>query len=113
MNQKHKILLYLFLCLPVRTIPIIILFLTEKLNLPISIVYLVTGVSFLYRTTTFHNKQLGVFGGKVWWQNLRLIHGIIYLFAAYLIYKNQLNQVKCLLITDLLIGLNGFIIQYL
>ena len=60
----------------------------------------------------FTEKQLGAFGGKVWWQNLRLIHGVIYLFAAWLIHKNYLKQVKCLLIADLLVGLVGFLIHY-
>ena len=112
MNQTNRILLYLLVCLPVRTIPIIILFLTQKLNTPIAILYLFMGLSFLYRTTTYTEKQLGAFGGKVWWQNLRLIHGIIYLFAAWLINKNYLKQVKCLLIADLLVGLVGFLIHY-
>ena len=113
MKSNHRMLLYLLVCLPVRTIPIVILFLTRKVDLPISILYLIMGISFLYRTTSFHSGQLGAFGGKVWWQNLRLIHGIIYLFAFWLIYKKKIEQVKCLLIADLLLGLIGFINNYL
>ena len=113
MNPNHRMLLYLLVCLPVRTIPIITLFLTRKVDLPISILYLFMGISFLYRTTTFHTGQLGAFGGKVWWQNLRYIHGMIYLLAFWLIYKKRIQQVKCLLIADLLVGLVGFINHYL
>ena len=113
MNQKQRILLYLLVCLPVRIIPIIILFFTKKLNILISILYLFMGLSFLYRTTTFYPGQKGVFGGLVWWQNLRLIHSIIYVFTAWLIYKNRITQAKRILIADLLLGFFGFIYQYL
>ena len=113
MNEISRIYAYLLVCLPIRSIPIITLFLTDKLNIPIALLYLLMGLSFLYRTTTFHSKQLGFLGGKVWWQNLRYLHGIVYLLAAVLIHQGKLHTVRCLLIADLLVGLIGFVNQYL
>lgn len=113
MNTTQRILAYLFVCLPIRSIPIITLFMTNKFNVPISILYLIMGVGFLHRATTYTETQKGFTGGKVWWQNLRLLHGIVYLLVSYLIYQNKIDVVRCLLIVDLLVGFLGFLHNYL
>tara|TARA_Y100000022_G_C12971046_1_gene249053 strand:- start:70 stop:411 length:342 start_codon:yes stop_codon:yes gene_type:complete len=112
MNETQRILAYLLVCLPVRSIPIIVLFYTRKFNILISLLYLGMGLSFLYQTTTIQERQLGFLGGKIWWLNLRYLHALVYLLVAVLLYQGEIKKVRCLLIADLLVGLIGFVNNY-
>ncbi|CAK0772949.1 conserved hypothetical protein [Gammaproteobacteria bacterium] len=44
-------------------------------------------------------------GTKIWWNNLRPIHGLLYLSAAYLVYSNAHNDAWKVLLLDTIIGL--------
>ena len=78
----------------------------------ISIIYFIMGISFLIRSITFNPNQIGYFGGKVWWQNLRIFHGFLYLLVFILmIFVLQKSLVIKLLIFDLIIGLLFFILE--
>ena len=68
------------------------------------------GIAFLY-TGYKNEKKLGFFGGEIWWNNLRIIHGICYLLFTILYFK-KVNKLYILLLIDLLIGLLSFIKQY-
>ena len=111
-TKLEKIFLYFILCIGIRTIPILVLHFTKKYNKIISVLYLILGTLFLVRSTTYHKKQLGAFGGKVWWQNLRIFHGLVYLLVFYLLIIKKDKIVKKILKLDLLIGMFFFINQY-
>jgi len=51
---------------------------------------------------------LEVYGDKIWWNDIRIIHGILYLYFAYLAINKNKNAWKVLLI-DALFGLIMFI----
>ena len=110
MSKLKKIKLYSLLCIPVRSIPIITLFLTNKFNSYISLLYLFMGIAFLFRATSYKSTQKGLFGGNVWWQKLRVIHGLFYLLIGLNLIKDE--QKKFLLIFDLLLGIYFFIKKY-
>jgi len=50
-----------------------------------------------------------VFGDKIWWNNLRPIHGVIYLLFAYNAIKVN-NFALIYLLIDVIIGLISFAI---
>ena len=50
-------------------------------------------------------------GGKIWWNNLRPIHGILYLLFAYNAINRNRDSWQYLLI-DVVIGLIAFIIYH-
>lgn len=121
MLDKYRILLFIFLCFPVR---ILIAFFAKILQnnsiknkyLQISTIKyifslftLIIGISFI--NNWFINKQVSGFGGKVWWQNLRLIHGINFILYSILSIMNIKNAYK-LLFMDVLMGLLSFILNY-
>ena len=112
MNVITRIILYFFLCIPVRSIPILILYNTNKFNFPISIFYLIIGVLFLWRSFSYTPNQKGLFGGNVWWQELRIFHGFVYLLVYKLLHNKQIDLVKKILIIDLLLGILKFLIVY-
>ena len=49
-----------------------------------------------------------VFGERIWWNDLRPIHGILYLAFAYLAINKHKNAYKVLL-ADVTIGLLSFL----
>ena len=67
---------------------------------------LLIGISFTYQYCK--GFDIGGFGGKVWWSNLRLVHAINYSAFAYLSYYNR-KKAYLILIFDVIIGLIGFI----
>ena len=107
---QQRIILFLFGCLLIRSIPIYIIIKSKDRQNWIIIFYLIVGLSLLYQY--FYNKsKYGFFGGLVWWHNLRLFHGLLYLLFI-LLYLNQVDKAYYLLIFDLIIGLYFFINNY-
>jgi hypothetical protein len=69
------------------------------------------GFSYIYLTDS---RQTGaeVFGEKIWWNNLRPLHSLLYFLFAY----NAINGNKCAwmyLLIDVLIGLASFLFYHL
>ena len=60
----------------------------------------------------FSKKKVGAFGGEVWWNNMRLVHSIVYLvFAICAIMKKSWSWL--ILLLDVVIGLLAFLLHYL
>lgn len=110
-NVKQRIILFLFVCLLVRSIPIYIIINTSDRNNLIILLYCAIGISFIYQYL-YNQNETGLFGGNIWWNNLRLFHGLLYLLFVVL-YWNKISKAYYLLIFDLLIGLLFFIRNYL
>ena len=109
MNSTTRILLYFFICIPVRLfIPYYIYnHLSDKNYKYLSLIISIIGAGFLH--LFFNNQRLnaGEGGGKTWWHDLRLIHGLLYIASAiYLKKKNKLAYLPLLL--DILVGLWGY-----
>lgn len=67
------------------------------------------GFTYIYLSGSRQNK--GFAGGKVWWNNYRPIHGILYLlFALYAIKKKPFAWI--ILLVDALIGLIAWSIHH-
>jgi hypothetical protein len=56
---------------------------------------LIIGIYFIYHWWVW-NGEKGAFGGVLWWNNMRLIHGIIFLLAI---------KYPVLLYIDIIIGI--------
>ena len=118
-------LLFLTLCIPIRIIfallpnyKIIEKYIPIKMNKKlfyqvVGIIFMCIAVGFLY--LYFTNKRLNApeAGGKTWWHNLRLLHGLLYLCASlYILWNvNDLEKIKLAslpLTIDVLVGLGAF-----
>jgi hypothetical protein len=66
-------------------------------------------VGFFYIYFT-NSRQTGneVFGDKIWWNNLRPIHGTLYAIFAYMALNRDPNS-WIILLVDVIIGLSGFL----
>ena len=117
-------LLFLLMCIPTRIIFALLpnYDLVKRLNFNINpklfytivgLVFLAISIGFLY--LYFTNKRLNApeAGGRTWWHNLRLLHGLLYLCASlYILWNvNDLEKIKLAslpLTIDVLVGLGAF-----
>ena len=111
MNKIQKrFILFIFGCIVTR---LFLTFIVKKLQvkyLPIvGYIGLILGISFL--TIYYYNLRktgLEVFGDKIWWNDIRPIHGILYLIFAYLAINKNKNA-WIILLLDVIFGLVMFI----
>jgi len=107
-TETKRILLFLFGCIGVRSY--IVYLSRQKENLPYMIIpAFIIGFGFLYIYFT-NSRKTGpeVFGDKIWWNDLRPLHGLLWLsFAILAILKNE--NAWLVLLSDTLIGLFSFI----
>ena len=114
MNElKKRFLLFLIGCIGTRTLLVYIAKNTSVDYLPI-LGYIallpVLGFTYIYITGS-RETGVEVFGGKIWWNNLRPIHAIFYsLFAYNAIHKNKQSWIY--LLYDVLFGLVSFLTHH-
>ena len=114
MNNLHKrYLLFLFGCIPVRlSLVYLAMTLSKKYLKIMGFIALLPAIGFLYIYLTNSRKTGGeVFGGKIWWNNLRPVHSLLYFIFAYMGINENANSYIPLLI-DVTIGLLAFLNQH-
>lgn len=109
-NTQKRFLLFLFGCIPAR---LVLVYLAK--NIPIVYLHilgyitLIIGISFAYLFFS-GTRQTGaeVFGDKIWWNDLRPIHSLLYLtFSYYAI--NKMREGWIYLLYDVILGLFSFL----
>ena len=108
---QKRFLLFIFGCIGMRTLFVIIAKNVSINYLPIlGYLALLPAIGFIYIYVTGSRKTgAEVFGEKIWWNNLRPIHAVLYsLFAYNAIIRNS-NAWMYLLI-DVTFGLFSFLI---
>lgn len=109
-NNCKRILLFLFGCIPTRLFITYIaktqLQLLKYMAIPAFIISI--GFASIY---LFKLRETGreVFGQKIWWNNLRPIHSILWASFAYMAFIANKEAWKILFI-DTILGLIAFII---
>jgi hypothetical protein len=108
-SQNESIILFLLACIPLRIIIALIpLFINKKLLFYYSFILFIMSISFLYLYFTNGRENAFEAGGKTWWAKYRIIHGLLYLMAAYYAYHQNRNAWIPLMI-DVIFGLILFI----
>jgi hypothetical protein len=110
-NTQNRLLLFLFGCIPTR---LALVYLAKNISieyLPIlGYLALIPALGFYYLYFSGTRKTgPEVFGDKIWWNNLRPIHGLFYtLFAYNAIIGNNFAWIY--LLYDVIFGLFSFLI---
>jgi len=111
MNAMQKrFLLFLVGCIGTRSL---LVYLAKNANsaylMYMGYLALLPAISFFYIFLTDSRKTgAEVFGDKIWWNNLRPIHGLLYfLFAYNAIVGNQFAWIYLLI--DVIVGLVSFL----
>ena len=110
-NIQKRFLLFLIGCIGLRSLFVIIAKNIDIKYLPyLGYLALLPTLGFIYIFATDSRKTgAEVFGGKIWWNNLRPVHALLYgLFAYNAINKN--HNAWIYLLIDVLIGLFSFLI---
>ena len=111
MNTTQKrFLLFLIGCIGTRTLLVYLAKNVDKTNLKyMGYLSLLPAIGFFYLFFTGSRKTgAEVFGDKIWWTNLRPVHGLLYLLFSYNAINGNLNAWLYLLV-DVIIGLISFL----
>lgn len=110
-NIQKRFILFLFGCIGIRSLLVYLTKTTNKTFLMyLGYLALLPSIGFFYLFLTGTRKTgAEVFGDKIWWNNLRPIHGLLYLLFAYNAIISNINSWIYLLV-DVLLGLAGFLI---
>ena len=111
MNTTQKrFLLFLIGCIGIRTLLVYLAKNVDKTNLKyMGYLSLLPAIGFFYLFFTGSRKTgAEVFGDKIWWTNLRPVHGLLYLLFSYNAINGNLNAWLYLLV-DVIIGLISFL----
>ncbi len=108
-NIQKRFLLFLIGCMGVRSILVYFAKEHPEYLTVMGFFSLIIGAGFIYINLT-NSRKTGaeVFGDKIWWNNLRPIHGSLYLLFGILAI-NKYNFAWIVLLIDLLVGLVGFL----
>ena len=107
---QKRFLLFLFGCIGTRTLLVYLAKNVNNTNLKyMGYLSLLPAIGFFYLFFT-GSRQTGaeVFGDKIWWTNLRPVHGLMYLLFSYNAINGNLNAWLYLLV-DVIIGLISFL----
>lgn len=114
MNNLHKrFLLFLIGCIGIRSLFVIIAkFINIKYLKYLGYLALLPAIGFMYiYVSEIRNTGLGAFGQKIWWNNLRPIHSILYFLFAYNATIGNKNA-WIYLLADVFIALISFLIYH-
>jgi len=112
-HLQQRFLLFLIGCVGIRSLLVIIAkYINTKYLKYLGYLALVPAIGFIYIYLTGTRKTgAEVFGEKIWWNNLRPIHSILYfLFAYNAIIGNKQSWIY--LLVDVLFGLISFLIHH-
>ncbi len=109
-NIQKRFLLFLFGCIGTRSLFVIIAKNISINYLPyLGYLALLPAIGFMYIFLTGSRKTGGeVFGDRIWWNNLRPIHALLYALFAYNAILGRRSAWKFLLY-DVLFGLTAFL----
>jgi hypothetical protein len=110
-NIQKRFLLFLFGCIGTRTLLVYIAKTTNKtLLMFLGYLALLPAIGFFYLFFSGTRKTgAEVFGDKIWWNNLRPIHGLLYTLFAYNAITGNQNAWFYLLV-DVVFGFTSFVI---
>lgn len=112
MNAFHKkLLLFLVFCIGTRTL---VAYLAKNANKTylryMGYLALLPALGFLFLYFTGVRK-VGVFGEKIWWNDLRPVHALLYLLFSYNAIRGK-SFAWVFLLMDMFIGLFSFLFFY-
>ena len=110
---QKRFLAFLLACIPMRFLFVYIAKKISPVYLPyLGLLALFPALGFLIIYFGGYRKKGGeTFGQKIWWNNLRPIHAILYICFSYLAINKNKNAFMPLLI-DVVIGLFSFMIYH-
>ena len=107
---KKRFLLFLFVCIGTRTLLVYLAKNVDKTYLKyMGYLSILPAIGFFYLFLSGSRKTgAEVFGDKIWWNDLRPVHGLMYFLFSYNAINGNPNAWLYLLV-DVIIGLISFL----
>jgi hypothetical protein len=111
---SKRFMLFIFGCIPIRLLCAYISKIVNEKYLPyLALLALIPMIGWLY-IYFINPRDTGpeVFGDKIWWNELRIVHALNYLlFIIYALQKKSFSYL--VLFFDAIVGLMGFLLFHL
>jgi hypothetical protein len=108
---QKRMLLFLICCIGVRlSLVCIAKYSSETIQHLLGLVTLYISIGFFYRYIS-GTRTTGpeTFGEKIWWNDLRPIHGMLYLLFTIMVFTSMRQYAWIVLLIDVVIGLAAFL----
>lgn len=111
-DEQKSMTLFLVGCIPARLLLTYVSYVSYIDTKYIGVVCLFISIGFIMNYV-FGLRKTGAetFGQPIWWNNLRPVHGFLYMAAAYCAFYSKENVWKILLL-DTIIGFIAFLIHH-
>lgn len=112
---RKRFLLFLFGCIGFRLLLVYLAKTTNEANLRLmsyAAIIISFGFMFLY-FSGMRKTGPEVFGDKIWWNDLRPIHGLLYFLFAYSVFTRNFEGAWKFLAVDVTIGLVSFLYYHI
>ena len=110
MNKNIRLILFLFLCIPIRLFLSYIPNVLDKYYMPyLGFIVGLMSIGTLYLAFTNSRLKSVESGGNTWWAPFRFVHGFLLLCASVYLFKKSKNASIPLLL-DVIFGLLLFFI---
>jgi hypothetical protein len=108
-TETKRILLFLFGCMGTRLGLVWIAYRYPQLLAPLGFLALIPAIGFMYIYANGLRKTgPEVFGERIWWNDLRPVHSVLWALFAYMALNNMKDAWKVLLL-DVSIGFVAFV----
>lgn len=111
MEQKTRNLLFKFICIPLRSLIIVLLVLFASND---TFRYIASGLCFLvastFTTKYIRKDMVGGFGGHAWWHPNRLKHAFLYLLTGVLLLL-EYEWAGYILAADVFIAVYSYLLK--
>lgn len=108
-----RIVLFLVGCMGIR---LLLVYIANTINLTLlrymGYLLLLPAIGLFYSYAKMQSPGVGAFGGNIWWNQLRPLHGVFYLLFSYHAIRGN-PHAWVYLLADVLFGFTMFVIHYL
>lgn len=109
-TDSNRTLYFLIGCIGLRSLLAYTSYKMPQYNIYIAIFTLLSGLGFMYIYYGGYRKTAYEAGGKVWWNKIRHVHGLLYLYFSLSVFtKYGMSEPWKLLATDVLVGISFWI----
>ena len=112
-DETKRIAYFLIGCMGSRSLFVYLAYsASPKMLLYMGCLATIVALGFFYSYMRYKTTDTGAFGGKVWWNDLRLVHSVLYGLFAYNAITGRQRMAWIILFADVFIGFVSFLYHY-
>ena len=114
LSPRQRLFQFLGICIVLRSIAAFIAYLYPQsvVTKVLAGFYLLMGISMIYLFATNKRQNAPEGGGITWWNDIRPVHGLLYILFAMFAFTNK-NFSYLFLVGDVILGLVAFTVHHI